>query len=98
MSAPGDARSSERPTVSATVGILAAAVGVAHTAPLCGCTITPMVVAPRVKQQYADYGMRTPFLTDLAVRLADFAWVAALAGLLFVAADVAVFVFLASHR
>jgi len=89
------------PTSTATV-IAATVIAVVHTALLLGAAVLLMQTAPALRRQYADFGMRLPYATEVTLQVStamtDYSWAVALFGVAFVAIDVFVFVLLASHR
>jgi type II secretory pathway component PulF len=94
--------SEQRAPISTSVAIAAAIIAVVHTGLLLAIVVLIMQTAPAMGRQYADFNMRLPYATEVALQIGmamtDFSWAVALIGVLFVAVDVFVFVVLASHR
>jgi len=94
--------SDEREPVPVRIGIAAAVVAAGHFALLLGTAAMLMRAAPATKRYYDDFGVKLPYATEMVLRVAmvmeDYSWAVALAGVVVLAADVGVFVLLASRR
>jgi type II secretory pathway component PulF len=94
--------SEQRAPISTATAIAATAIAVVHTGLLLAAAVLLMQAAPAMRRQYADFGMRLPYATEVTLQIgmamSNYSWAVAIAGLLIVAYDVFVFVVLASHR
>jgi type II secretory pathway component PulF len=75
---------------------------VVHTVLLLALAMMLMQTAPAMRRQYADFNMRLPYATEVALQIGmamrEYSWAVAIIGVLLVAVEVSVFVLLVSHR